>query len=75
MPLKRCGENGKGWKWGDSGKCYTGKDAKKNAIKQGLAISPEEFKQKASTIAEIDSIIEAAYELGWPIEQIREWNV
>ena len=45
MPLKNCSENGKnGWKWGDEGKCYTGKDGKKQAIKQGIAIEgPEKF--------------------------------
>jgi hypothetical protein len=36
MPLKKCGKNG--YKWGDSGKCYTGPDGKKKALKQGLAI-------------------------------------
>jgi len=42
MPLKRCKKNG--WKWGDNGHCYTGKDAKKMAIKQGIAIEgPENF--------------------------------
>ena len=45
MPLNNCSENGKnGWKWGDEGKCYTGKDGKKQAIKQGIAIEgPEKF--------------------------------
>lgn len=45
MPLKNCSENGKsGWKWGDQGKCYIGKDAKKQAIKQGISIEgPEKF--------------------------------
>ena len=45
MPLKNCSENGKdGWKWGDQGKCYLGKDAKKQAIKQGISIEgPEKF--------------------------------
>ena len=39
MPLKQCNIKGRpGWKWGDSGKCYTGKDAKKKALKQGVAI-------------------------------------
>lgn len=46
MPLKQCQIDGKkGWKYGDSGKCYTGPDAKKKAIAQGIAISkdiPEE---------------------------------
>ena len=46
MPLNRCGENG--WKWGSEGKCYTGKDAKQKAIRQGVAIEgPEKFSQKA----------------------------
>lgn len=45
MPLKNCSENGKnGWKWGDQGKCYIGKDAKKQAIRQGISIEgPEKF--------------------------------
>jgi hypothetical protein len=46
MPLMRCGENGKGWKFGSSGKCYEGKDAKSLAIKQGVKIyGPEKFKK------------------------------
>jgi len=50
MPLKKCQKNGKsGWKWGDSGKCYTGPGAKKKAIKQGIAIEgPDKFAKKAS---------------------------
>ena len=45
MPLKKCFENGKdGWKWGDEGKCYTGKESKKEAIRQGISIEgPEKF--------------------------------
>lgn len=39
MPIKRCSIDGKsGYKWGDEGKCYTGPDAKKKAIKQAIAI-------------------------------------
>lgn len=39
MPLKKCQSNGvDGYKWGDSGTCYTGKDARKKALKQGAAI-------------------------------------
>jgi len=50
MPLKKCSEGGKsGWKWGTNGKCYTGPDGKKKAIKQGVAIEgPENFKKVAS---------------------------
>lgn len=49
MPIKKCSDGGKsGFKWGDSGKCYTGPDGKKKAIKQGLVIEgPEKFSQKA----------------------------
>lgn len=45
MPLKKCQNNGKdGWKWGDQGTCYTGKEGKNQAIKQGVAIEgPEKF--------------------------------
>lgn len=48
MPLKRCKKEGKsGWQWGDSGVCYTGKDGKKKAIKQGIAIEgPDKFKKE-----------------------------
>ena len=58
MPLKRCSENNEsGWKWGDQGKCYTGKDAKKKALKQGVAIEgskkfSEMAKQKIQEIKE-----------------------
>lgn len=39
MPLQKCTDNGKsGYKWGDSGHCYTGPGAKKKALKQGQAI-------------------------------------
>jgi hypothetical protein len=40
MPVKKCQSSGKaGYKYGDSGKCYTGAGAKKKAIKQGLAVA------------------------------------
>ena len=39
MPIKRCRKDNKpGYKWGDQGKCYTGKDAKEKALKQARAI-------------------------------------
>lgn len=70
MPLKRCPN---GWKWGDKGKCYTGKDAKKKAIKQGIAIEgPEKFKSKAENKVLVE---EALWEMGYPLEQIRELMV
>jgi len=40
MPIQKCQKSGEsGFKYGKSGKCYTGKDAKKKAIKQGLAVA------------------------------------
>jgi len=52
MPLKNCTVDGKsGYKWGDKGNCYAGKDAKQKAIKQGIAIEgPEKFSQKAQEL-------------------------
>lgn len=39
MPIKKCQKDKKkGYKFGDSGKCYTGKNARKKAIKRGQAI-------------------------------------
>ena len=38
MPVERCMSDGKlGWRWGDSGVCYTGNDAKDKAEEQGQA--------------------------------------
>ena len=50
MPLQKCSSESKsGYKWGSKGECYTGKNAKKQAIKQGIAIEgPEKFSQKAA---------------------------
>jgi len=72
MPLKKCTENQKsGYKWGNEGKCFTGPDAKKKAIKQGVAIEgPEKFSQKAveENIAlsaeDIDAVASFMYEEG-----------
>tara|TARA_R110000824_G_scaffold397216_2_gene599743 strand:+ start:823 stop:1095 length:273 start_codon:yes stop_codon:yes gene_type:complete len=51
MPLKKCSESQKsGWKWGDSGKCYTGPEGKKKAIRQGISIEgPKNFQKMASS--------------------------
>lgn len=39
MPLKQCMKNGKsGWKYGDSGECYTGPMAKQKAVDQAVAV-------------------------------------
>lgn len=73
MPLKKCSDNEKsGWKWGDAGKCYTGPDAKKKAIRQGVAIEgPKKFQQMASSFSEplveedIETIIDYLYQEGY----------
>jgi len=72
MPLKKCSESGKsGWKWGDKGKCYIGKDGKKKALKQGVAIEgPEKFQQMASSLEdpltadELETIVSSMYDSG-----------
>lgn len=47
MPIKKCTKNGKcGYKWGDSGKCYTGKQGKSKAKKQMRAIYASGYKGK-----------------------------
>lgn len=50
MPFMRCSVGGKsGWKWGNSGKCYTGSDAKAKATEQMKAIkSSQEAAAKGS---------------------------
>ena len=54
MPVKRCrSDNKPGWKYGDSGKCYTyaagnkksESVAKLKAVKQGIAISRESMEK------------------------------
>lgn len=78
MPLKRCTENGKpGWKWGNTNKCFTGKDAKKRAIKMGIAIEgPDKFAQKANafeeplTNEEIKYVSELMYDDGYNLVDI-----
>ncbi len=47
MPLKPCTKNGKqGYKWGDNGVCYTGPNAKEQALKQGRAIEASKTRKK-----------------------------
>lgn len=47
MPLEKCSVNGRdGFRWGSDGKCYTGPDAKKKALKQGYAEDPKHFKEE-----------------------------
>lgn len=47
MPIKPCSKNGEsGKKYGDSGKCYTGKGAQAKAEKQRTAIKTSQSKRK-----------------------------
>lgn len=47
MPVQRCQKNGKkGWKWGKSGKCYTGANAKAKAEEQGRAVKASQSRRK-----------------------------
>lgn len=70
MPLKKCSNDGEsGYKWGDSGNCYTGPDAKKKAIRQGIAIEgPEKFTKMAKEYgmnvddSEADFIVSCIYD-------------
>lgn len=72
MPIKKCSKNGKsGYKWGDEGKCYTGKDAKVRAAKQGIAIhGPDEFakimKADAGELTE-EELLQALYDAGYNV--------
>lgn len=48
MPIKRCTSNGKqGFKYGNSGKCYTGKSARRKAEKQAKAIRATGYGKKS----------------------------
>lgn len=52
MPLKKCQTEGDpGWRWGDSGKCYVGEDAKQKALRQGRAIEIQKNLSKAAEVA------------------------
>lgn len=47
MPIVPCKRGGKsGFKYGESGKCYTGKDAKAKAAKQAAAIKASQARKK-----------------------------
>lgn len=51
MPTKKCTSGGKsGYKYGDSGKCYTGSNAKAKADKQGRAISISKARESGHKI-------------------------
>lgn len=58
MPLKQCTSDGKsGFKWGDSGHCYTGPGAKEKALKQGRAIEVNKSKS-TSLIEKVRGVLE-----------------
>ena len=47
MPVKKCTSGGKkGYKFGNSGKCFTGPGAKAKASKQGQAINASKAKKR-----------------------------
>jgi hypothetical protein len=47
MPIKKCSSDGKkGYKYGEKGKCYTGKDSKEKAAKQARAIKASQARRK-----------------------------
>ena len=51
MPIQKCRRKNKsGWRYGDSGKCYTSKDAKEKASKQGRAIALSKARRKGYKI-------------------------
>ena len=78
MPLKSCNVDGKaGYQWGEQGKCYTGPDAKKKALKQGVAVEgPEKFaqymKSKGEELSEseIKAIVALMHDEGYSIGEI-----
>jgi len=58
MPIQSCSANGtSGFRWGNSGKCYTGPGAKKKAIKQGYAEDPEHFSEEMNSSAELQTTV------------------
>ena len=79
MPLKRCTtDNKSGYKWGNEGKCYTGPEGKKKAIKQGLVIEgPAKFSQKAveemSDYEERDEVEAHIYLNKQDIKTVTDW--
>lgn len=51
MPIKKCQKDGKsGYKYGDSGTCYTGPGAREKAAKQGRAIEISKHSQSENSL-------------------------
>lgn len=57
MPLKKCGSGG--WKWGDSGKCFTGPGARQKALEQGRAIEANKSRAGSARMTEFLEQIES----------------
>lgn len=58
MPVQKCTKNGEsGYRFGKSGTCYTGPNAKQKAIEQGKAIKSQQSKSKG-LVRKIFDIIE-----------------
>ena len=55
--VTKCQKNGEsGHKWGESGKCYTGKNSKEKALEQGRAIEASKNKSK-SMLQKVDDAL------------------
>ncbi len=60
MPIKRCQKSGKsGWKFGDSGKCFTGPGGRNKALRQGRAIKSNSSRLN-QLLVEIAEVIESS---------------
>jgi Putative phage serine protease XkdF len=67
MPLNQCA-GGRGWRWGTSGTCYTGKDGKKKAIKQALAENNGKFPRSSASVPVEKSADDGAVEVNFFID-------
>lgn len=78
MPLMRCQKDGKkGWKWGKSGHCYTGENAKEKAKEQGRAIKAREtskgvdFMSKGEyTVSKSDETLNYTLGVAYPVDEV-----
>jgi hypothetical protein len=74
MPLENCTANGvSGKRWGSKGKCYTGKNATKQAIKQGYAEDPKHFNEemsKSTATLSADEFAKAIMDIEFSPEEI-----
>lgn len=62
MPVQPCEDDGEhGYRWGQSGKCFVGKNAQKKALKQGVAIEMD--KKRRGEPSYFDSAAGAFLEL------------